>query len=206
MSAADSRIKRTLDVVLAALALVILSPLIAAVALIVRRDVGPPVLLRQQRAGLEGAPFTMLKFRTMTDARDRDGSLLPDGERLTPTGRRLRSASLDELPELVNVVRGEMSLVGPRPLLLQYLPLYSARQRRRHEVRPGVTGLAQIKGRNELGWPEKLELDVTYVETWSLGLDLRILGMTIIRTIARQGISPRGLDTPPLFRGDDAGG
>jgi sugar transferase EpsL len=206
MSAAGSRIKRTLDVFLASLGLVLLSPVIAAVALVVRWDLGVPVLLRQQRAGFHGSPFTMFKFRTMTDARDRDGSLLPDSQRITATGRRLRSASLDELPELINVLRGEMSLVGPRPLLLQYIPLYSARQRRRHEVRPGVTGLAQVRGRNELGWPEKLELDVAYVENWSLLLDFRILGMTVVRTIARQGISPRGLDTPPLFQGDDIHG
>lgn len=206
MGAAQSRIKRALDVVLATLGLILLSPVIAAVALVVRWDLGVPILLRQQRAGLHGSAFTMFKFRTMTDARDRDGSLLSDSQRITGTGRRLRSASLDELPELVNVIRGEMSLVGPRPLLLQYLPLYSARQRRRHEVRPGVTGLAQVKGRNELGWPEKLELDVAYVEGWSLLLDLRILGMTVVRTIARHGISPHGLDTPPLFQGDDVRG
>ena len=206
MGTSASRAKRAVDVILAALGLVFLSPVFAAVALVVRWRLGAPVLLRQQRAGLHGAPFTMFKFRTMTDARNRDGALLPDSQRLTGTGRRLRAASLDELPELVNVVRGEMSLVGPRPLLLQYLPLYNARQRRRHEVKPGVTGLAQVSGRNELGWPEKLEFDVAYVENWSLLLDFRILGMTVVRTIARHGISPRGLDTPPLFQGDDAGG
>ena len=206
MGAAQKRIKRVLDVALATLGLILLSPVIAAVALVVRWDLGVPILLRQQRAGLHGSAFTMFKFRTMTDGRDRDGVLLPDSQRITATGRRLRSASLDELPELINVIRGEMSLVGPRPLLLQYLPLYSARQRRRHEVRPGVTGLAQVKGRNELGWPEKLELDVAYIEGWSLLLDLRILGMTVVRTIARHGISPHGFDTPPLFQGDDVRG
>jgi sugar transferase EpsL len=204
VTAADSWAKRTSDIFIGGVALAVLSPILVTVAVAVRLRLGPPVLLRQQRAGLRGAPFTIFKFRTMTEVRDSTGSLLPDSDRLTPFGRFLRSTSLDELPELVNVLRGEMSLVGPRPLFLQYVPLYNERQRRRLDVRPGITGLAQVSGRNELGWPEKLELDVSYVERWSVWLDFRILGLTVLRTLARSGISPRGMDTPPLFRGEDA--
>ena len=196
--------KRAVDVSLAGIGLTLLAPVIASVAVAVRLRLGTPVLLRQQRAGLRGAPFVILKFRTMTQGRDTSGQLLPDEERLTGFGSFLRATSLDELPELVNVLRGEMSLVGPRPLLLQYVPLYSAQQRRRLEVRPGITGLAQISGRNELSWPAKLALDVAYVDRWSFWLDLRILALTIFHTIARHGISPRGMATPPLFRGEDA--
>jgi sugar transferase EpsL len=204
VTAADSWLKRTSDIFIGGVGFAVLSPILVAVAIAVRLRLGPPVVLRQQRAGLRGAPFTIFKFRTMTEARDSTGSLLPDSDRLTPFGRFLRTTSLDELPELVNVLRGEMSLVGPRPLFLQYVPLYNERQRRRLEVRPGITGLAQVSGRNELGWPEKLELDVSYVERWSVWLDFRILGLTVLRTLARSGISPRGMDTPPLFRGEDA--
>jgi lipopolysaccharide/colanic/teichoic acid biosynthesis glycosyltransferase len=194
--------KRVIDFTVAGLALVILSPLFAALAVTVRLQLGSPVFFRQIRPGRAERPFGLIKFRTMTDARDADGRLLTDAERLTPLGRFLRSASLDELPELVNVMRGEMSLVGPRPLLMEYLPLYSARQRRRHDVAPGVTGLAQVSGRNSLSWPRKLELDVTYVEHWSLWLDMKIIAKTFVGVLGRVGINPVGMETVPRFRGE----
>ncbi len=193
--------KRLIDVVVAGAGLVVLSPVLAVVGVLVRRRLGSPVLFRQTRPGLHGRPFTMLKFRTMTDARDAGGALLPDAERLPPFGQFLRSTSLDELPELWNVLRGDMSLVGPRPLLTRYLPLYSARQARRHEVRPGITGLAQVSGRNTLGWDERFELDVWYVENRSLALDLRILSRTIARVVRRDGVSAEGHATMPPFEG-----
>jgi len=202
-------IKRAFDVAAAAVGLVVLSPVLAGVALAVRLRLGAPVLFRQERPGLHGRPFTMLKFRTMTDARDAAGRLLPDAERLTPLGRLLRSTSLDELPELWNVLRGDMSLVGPRPLLVRYLDRYTPEQARRHEVRPGLTGWAQVNGRNALTWEEKFALDVWYVDHASLALDLKILLLTLRRVLAREGISAAGEATMPEFTGTagaEAGG
>lgn len=175
--------------------------LMAAVALLVRWRLGSPVLFRQERPGRDGKLFVMMKFRTMTNPRDSAGELLPDAERLTAFGKWLRTTSLDELPELINVIRGEMSLVGPRPLLTQYLRLYSERQARRHEVLPGITGWAQINGRNALSWPEKLELDVWYVENQSWWLDVKILGLTFLRVFQRSGINAPGSETMPEFTG-----
>ena len=185
----------------AAVGLVALSPVLGAVALLVRTKLGAPVLFRQTRPGLDGEPFEMVKFRTMTDDRGPDGALRPDAERLTPFGRFLRSASLDELPELWNVVRGDMSLVGPRPLLMRYLDRYTPEQARRHEVRPGVTGLAQVYGRNAISWDEKLALDVSYVDRVSLGLDLRILLRTVLQVVRRDGVTAEAHATMPEFRG-----
>ena len=202
-------IKRAFDVAAAAVGLVVLSPVLAGVALAVRLRLGAPVLFRQERPGLHGRPFIMLKFRTMTDARDAAGRLLPDAERLTPLGRLLRSTSLDELPELWNVLRGDMSLVGPRPLLVRYLDRYTPEQARRHEVRPGLTGWAQVNGRNALTWEEKFALDVWYVDHASLALDLKILLLTLRRVLAREGISAAGEATMPEFTGTagaEAGG
>lgn len=196
--------KRAFDVAVSALSLVVLSPVLAAVALLVRTKLGTPVLFRQQRPGLRGEPFTVLKFRTMTAAKDQFGRLLPDEARLTRFGRVLRSASLDELPELWNVQRGDMSLVGPRPLLMQYLPRYTPEQARRHEVRPGITGLAQVDGRNQVSWEERFRLDVSYVERVSFGLDLRILLRTLMLVITRKGISAEGFATMPEFMGQAA--
>ncbi|MCE8019001.1 sugar transferase [Halomonas sp. MCCC 1A11036] len=193
--------KRLFDIVLSLVALVLLSPVLLVVALLVRLRLGSPVLFRQPRPGLHGRPFEMVKFRTMRDAVDRDGNPLPDAARLTPLGRRLRAASLDELPELWNVLRGDMSLVGPRPLLVEYLPLYTPRQARRHEVRPGVTGWAQVNGRNALSWEQKFELDVWYVDNRSLWLDLRILLLTVKRVLTREGIAHDGDVAMPRFRG-----
>jgi lipopolysaccharide/colanic/teichoic acid biosynthesis glycosyltransferase len=196
--------KRALDVAASALTLVALSPVLAAVALLVRTKLGSPVFFRQQRPGMRGEPFTVLKFRTMTAATDQSGRLLPDQARLTRFGRALRSASLDELPEFWNVLRGDMSLVGPRPLLMQYLPRYSPEQARRHEVRPGITGLAQVDGRNQVSWEERFRLDVEYVDQVSVGLDLRILLRTLMLVIARKGISAEGFATMPEFMGQAA--
>lgn len=193
--------KRIFDVVGSALALVVFAVPLGLLIWQVRRKLGSPVFFRQTRPGHSGQPFEMIKFRTMTDARDADVQLLPDGERLTPFGRFLRSSSLDELPELWNVFRGDMSLVGPRPLLMEYLPLYSTKQARRHEVRPGITGWAQVNGRNALGWEEKFELDVWYVDNHSLWLDLRILWLTVKKVIVREGISAAGEATMPRFNG-----
>ncbi|GAA0864115.1 sugar transferase [Sphingopyxis soli] len=194
-------IKRLVDVLVAALALLLLSPVIVVTALAVALKMGRPVFFRQVRPGLHGAPFGMIKFRTMRDAVGADGSLLPDAERLTPLGQWLRATSLDELPELWNVLTGEMSLVGPRPLLMQYLPLYSPEQARRHLVRPGVTGWAQVNGRNALSWEEKFALDVWYVDNRSFGLDLRILALTALKVVRRDGISAAGDATMPAFTG-----
>ena len=195
-------IKRAMDVIGASLALLILSPLLLAIAVAVRLRLGRPVIFRQTRPGRAGKPFTVLKFRTMRKALDRDGKALPDAARLTPLGRFLRAGSLDELPELVNVVRGDMSLVGPRPLLLEYLPLYSAEQQRRHAVRPGLTGWAQVNGRNALTWPEKFQLDVYYVDHVSLALDCKILLRTFVHVLRRDGISHDGHATMEAFRGN----
>jgi sugar transferase EpsL len=195
-------LKRSLDVGIAALGLVLLSPLLLIVAVTVRLLLGAPVFFRQERPGRAGEPFVLLKFRTMVEARDADGHPLPDERRLTPLGRFLRSTSLDELPGLWNVLRGEMSLVGPRPLLMEYLPLYSPEQARRHEVRPGLTGWAQVHGRNELPWPERLELDVWYVDHSTLGLDLLILWKTLGTVLRRRGVSEAGAATMSKFRGE----
>lgn len=195
--------KRTVDVVGAAVGMVVLSPLFVLLAALVRWRLGSPVLFRQTRPGLHGRPFELVKFRTMSDARGSRGDLLPDEQRLTRFGAWLRSTSLDELPELVNVLRGDMSLVGPRPLLMEYLDLYSPEQARRHDVRPGMTGWAQVNGRNTPRWDEKLAMDVWYVDHQSLWLDMRILGRTIRRVILREGVVADGHATTPHFRGSE---
>lgn len=181
-------VKRVIDLAVSSMGLVVLSPVLAFVALLVRWKLGAPVLFRQLRPGLRGVPFELMKFRTMTNERSVDGNLLPNDERLTVFGRRLRSMSLDELPELVNVIRGDMSLVGPRPLRMEYLPRYSEHQARRHEVRPGITGLAQVRGRNSLTWEEKFDLDVWYVDNRTLWLDLRLLAETVVVALRREGV------------------
>ncbi len=193
--------KRLLDVALAVIALVALSPVLAVVALMVRRSLGSPALFRQRRLGRGGVPFPVAKFRTMTDARDAAGDLLPDGERIPRFGRLLRSTSLDELPELLNVLRGEMSLVGPRPLILDYAGRYTPEQMRRHAVRPGITGWAQVNGRNTLSWEERFALDVWYVDHCTLMLDLRILVRTVANVVRRTGISDAHHATMPVFMG-----
>jgi sugar transferase EpsL len=194
-------LKRLLDVILAGLGLILLSPVLTLLALLVRRKLGWPVLFTQERLGLNGRVFRVIKFRSMTDARDADGNLLPDADRLTPFGRFLRRSSLDELPELVNVLRGKMSFVGPRPLKAIYKDRYNARQMRRHEVRPGITGWAQINGRNATTWEERFELDVWYVEHWSLWLDLKIMLRTVLAAFSGQGVSQEGHATMPDFMG-----
>ena len=196
------RLKRLFDIVCSALALLLLWPVLLVLWLLVRRNLGAPALFRQQRPGLHGRPFMMIKFRTMLDALDADGNPLPDEFRLTRFGRFLRATSLDELPELWNVLKGDMSLVGPRPLLMEYLPLYSPEQARRHEVRPGITGWAQVNGRNTLSWPEKFALDVWYVDNRSLLLDLRILLLTVKKVFVREGISAEGQATMSKFTGE----
>ncbi len=193
--------KRVLDLAFTVPALLLLTPVLGLLALLVRWRLGRPVLFRQVRPGWQGRPFTLLKFRTMRDLRDPGGALLPDAARLTPFGRFLRSASLDELPELWNVLRGAMSLVGPRPLLVQYLPRYSPEQARRHDVRPGLTGWAQVNGRNALTWEQKFALDVWYVDHVSLGLDVRILLRTLALIIRREGINQPGQATAEEFMG-----
>jgi lipopolysaccharide/colanic/teichoic acid biosynthesis glycosyltransferase len=194
--------KRLADFMIAGCGIVLLSPLIGLLSLLVRVFLGSPVLFRQTRPGLSGKSFELVKFRTMTDRRDQNRDLLPDVERLTSFGTFLRSTSLDELPELWNVVRAEMSLVGPRPLLVEYLPLYSPVQARRHEVRPGVTGLAQVRGRNELSWEEKFKLDVWYVDHRSFRLDCAILFWTVRSVLHREGIAAEGNVTMPPFTGE----
>lgn len=194
-------IKRLFDITVAGTALVLLAPLLVLLAALIRFKLGSPVLFRQIRPGLHGEPFQMVKFRTMRDAVDESGKPLPDAERLTGFGRKLRSTSLDELPELWNVLKGDMSLVGPRPLLMEYLPLYSPDQRRRHEVRPGITGWAQVNGRNAISWDEKFRLDIWYVDNLSLLLDLRILALTVRKVFAREGISGQGEVTMSRFTG-----
>jgi len=193
--------KRPFDIFASALGLLLLSPIIAIVSWKVRRRLGSPVLFRQIRPGLNGKSFEMIKFRTMRDAVDASGKQLPDNERMTPFGCFLRSSSLDELPELWNVLKGDMSLVGPRPLLMEYLPLYTSEQSRRHEVRPGVTGWAQINGRNALSWEEKFKLDIWYVDNRSLWLDLKIIFLTVVKVVMRDGISADGEVTMPKFTG-----
>lgn len=193
--------KRLFDLSVSALALLVLALPLLVLIWLVRRKLGSPVFFRQVRPGLNGLPFEMVKFRTMTDARGPDGLLLPDAVRLTPFGRFLRSTSLDELPELWNVLQGDMSLVGPRPLLMEYLPLYSPEQARRHAVRPGVTGWAQVNGRNAIGWEEKFALDVWYVDHQSLWLDIKILWLTVKKVLVRDGISAAGEATMSKFTG-----
>jgi lipopolysaccharide/colanic/teichoic acid biosynthesis glycosyltransferase len=195
-------VKRLFDFVLALFGVLALALPLLVLIWLVRRKLGSPVFFRQVRSGLYGKPFRMVKFRTMTDARGPDGQLLPDAERLTPFGRWLRATSLDELPELWNVLRGEMSLVGPRPLLMEYLPLYSTEQARRHEVRPGITGWAQVNGRNAISWADKFALDVWYVDHHSLWLDVQILWRTMRKVLVRDGISAAGEATMPRFEGD----
>ena len=197
--------KRTFDIVIACVMLTVLAPVILLVAIAVRIMHGTPVLFRQERPGLHGRAFTMLKFRTMRHAVDKRGMPLPDHERLTRFGRFLRATSLDELPELWNVLRGEMSLVGPRPLLMEYLPRYTARQARRHEVCPGITGWAQVNGRNAVDWPQRFELDVWYVDNRSMWLDLRILALTLWRVIRPHGVSQPGHATMTPFTGAEGG-
>ena len=199
-------LKRLIDFIGAFIGLVILSPLLILIALLVRVNLGTPVLFRQVRPGLHGRPFILYKFRTMRDLRDAEGRLLADEMRLTRLGRFLRSASLDELPELFNVLKGEMSLVGPRPLLMEYLERYTPEQARRHEVKPGITGWVQVNGRNALTWEEKFKLDVWYVDNWNLGLDLKILALTLIKVLKREGISAGGHATMPEFRGTQGPG
>jgi sugar transferase EpsL len=194
-------LKRGLDIVVAAAAMVALSPVLLCVATLVRLSMGTPVLFRQRRPGLHGEPFLMYKFRTMRDARDAQGRLLPDGERLTGLGHFLRSTSLDELPELANVLRGEMSLVGPRPLLMEYLGRYSPEQSHRHDVKPGITGWAQVHGRNAIDWEQKFSLDLWYVEHCNLWLDARILLTTVWGLCSRRGISAPAHPTMPEFTG-----
>ena len=194
-------LKRLFDFLMALFGLVVLSPVLAILAWQIRKKLGSPVLFRQTRPGLHGKPFRMIKFRTMRDAVGPDGQPLPDAERMTPFGSFLSSASLDELPELWNVLKGDMSLVGPRPLLMEYLPLYSPEQARRHEVRPGVTGWAQINGRNALSWEEKFRLDVWYVDNQSFWLDLKILALTVKKVFVREGISAAGEVTAAKFTG-----
>ena len=194
-------LKRLFDFVISLALLLLLLPVWAGVAVAVRIALGRPVLLRQVRPGWQGRPFVFYKFRTMTEARDAEGALLPDADRLTSFGRKLRSTSLDELPQLFNVLRGDMSLVGPRPLLMEYLPLYTSEQMRRHEVRPGITGWAQVNGRNALAWEEKFALDVWYVDHRSFMLDLRILALTALRVLRPSGVNQPGAATMSKFTG-----
>ncbi len=198
-------VKRTIDILVATTSLFVLSPIMLLLALCIRLKLGHHVLFKQERPGLNGRPFRMLKFRTMRDALAADGTPLPDSERLTSFGRQLRSSSLDELPELFNVLRGEMSLVGPRPLLMEYLPRYSTRQARRHEVRPGITGWAQINGRNAISWEDKFDYDVWYVDNQSFGLDIKILFLTGAKVLKRSDISAEGEATMSKFTGTPAG-
>ena len=200
-----STVKRTFDIIVAAAMLIMLCPFLIGIGLLVRIKLGRQLLFSQVRPGRYGKPFRMVKFRTMLDAVDAHGNPLPDAERLTAFGRLLRSTSLDELPELLNVLRGDMSLVGPRPLLMQYLPLYTDDQARRHEVRPGLTGWAQVNGRNSLSWPDRFALDVWYIDHHTFMLDLRILCLTVRKVVLKEGISADGEATMPPFLGTDKG-
>ena len=197
----QQRIKRGFDFMISLVGLIIASPILLMVAILVRFNLGAPILFRQSRVGLDGEIFEMVKFRTMRDAQDSEGNPLPDEERLTKFGQFLRKSSLDELPELFNVLKGDMSLVGPRPLLVEYLPLYSKEQMRRHEVRPGITGYAQVNGRNNISWAKKFELDVYYVKNYSLGLDLKILAQTVGKVLKQSDISQEGHVTVEKFNG-----
>lgn len=194
-------IKRTFDFFVSLFAIIILLPVIVAVAVLIRFKLGSPILFTQQRPGFNGTVFKMMKFRTMLDGKDKHGNLLPDNERMTKFGAFLRSTSLDELPGLFNVLKGDMSLVGPRPLLVQYLPLYSTEQARRHNVRPGITGWAQVNGRNAISWEDKFKLDVWYVDNQSFWLDLKILFLTVKKVFVREGISADGHVTIEPFKG-----
>jgi len=198
-------LKRLLDIIIAGTALIILSPLYAFITYKVKKNLGSPVLFRQIRPGLHGKPFEMIKFRTMKDVVDEQGKPLPDSERLTPFGQMLRSTSLDEMPELWNVIKGDMSIVGPRPLLMEYLPLYSPEQARRHDVRPGMTGHAQVNGRNAIGWDEKFKLDTWYVENQSVWLDFKIMLKTVKKVIAKDDINEAGAATMTKFTGSSLG-
>ncbi|EON89330.1 sugar transferase [Plesiomonas shigelloides] len=193
--------KRFFDIVVSFSALIVFSPILAFLAWKIRKNLGSPVLFRQTRPGLNGRPFEMVKFRTMRDAVDAKGNPLPDADRMTVFGNKLRSSSLDELPELWNVLKGDMSLVGPRPLLMQYLPLYNQEQARRHEVRPGVTGWAQINGRNAISWEDKFKYDVWYVDNRTIWLDIKILFQTIKKVLIKEGISAKDEVTMPPFKG-----
>lgn len=195
--------KRILDIVVSFTALLLLSPIMLITAFLIQKKLGSPILFSQQRPGMNGNLFKMLKFRSMKDAVDKNGNLLPDRERLTPFGQKLRATSLDELPGLISVLKGDMSLVGPRPLLVQYLPLYSDEQARRHEVRPGITGWAQINGRNAISWDEKFKLDVWYVDNQSIWLDLKILFLTLKKVFVKEGISADDHVTMPVFSGSE---
>ena len=194
--------KRIFDLTFALIALIILSPVLILTAIFVRIFIGSPILFTQQRPGYKGRPFHIYKFRSMTNRFASDGSLLPDAERLTRFGRILRSLSLDELPELFNILHGEMSFVGPRPLLMDYLPLYSPEQMRRHDVMPGLTGWAQVNGRNAIDWPSRFRMDVWYVDNWSFWLDIRIIFMTVSKVVLREGVNQAGQSTVEYFKGE----
>jgi len=195
-------VKRLMDIIIALVVIILLSPVLLIISLLVAFTHGFPILFKQQRPGYQGEIFTIYKFRTMRNLSDEQGEPLPDSQRLTRLGRFLRASSLDELPELINVLKGEMSIVGPRPLLVEYLPRYSARQFRRHEVMPGITGWAQIHGRNVLTWQEKFELDVWYVDNWSLWLDIKTIALSIVKVLQREGISQPGQATAVPFMGN----
>ena len=195
--------KRLLDIIISLSALILLAPLYAVISYKVKKNLGSPILFKQTRPGLHAQPFDMIKFRTMKDATDTSGNLLPDSMRMTAFGKMLRSSSLDELPELWNVLKGDMSLVGPRPLLMEYVPLYNKEQTRRHEMRPGITGWAQINGRNAISWEEKFQLDVWYVDHQSLKLDLKILLLTIKKVFIKEGVSSSGEVTTSKFTGSN---
>ncbi|MCP1659207.1 sugar transferase [Neisseria perflava] len=195
--------KRLFDIIASAVGLIILSPVFLLLIYLIRKNLGSPVFFTQERPGKDGKPFKMIKFRSMRDAVDSDGNPLPDSERLTPFGKKLRATSLDELPELWNVLKGDMSLVGPRPLLMSYLPLYNEFQYRRHEMKPGVTGWAQVNGRNAISWDEKFALDVWYIDHYSFWLDIKILFLTVKKVFVREGISAAGEATMPFFTGSN---
>jgi sugar transferase EpsL len=193
--------KRVFDIILSLIAIILLLPFLIVIGMMVRIELGKPILFKQVRPGIQCRPFIMYKFRTMMDTRNADGELLPDKERINAFGRWLRSLSIDELPELINVLRGDMSIVGPRPLLMEYLPLYTPEQNKRHEVLPGITGWAQINGRNSISWEQKFMMDVWYVENWSFFLDLKIIFLSVIKVLRRSGINNNENETMPYFRG-----
>ena len=194
-------IKRILDIISSLLAIIILSPLLAVTAVLVKTKLGSPVLFKQERPGKDEKIFTLMKFRTMTDERDENGELLPDEVRLTKFGKFLRSTSIDELPELFNVLKGDMSVIGPRPLLVEYIPRYNEHQHRRHEVRPGLSGWAQVNGRNTVSWEDKFDMDVHYVDNYSFAMDVKILFMTVLNVIKKEGISSETSATMEVFMG-----
>ena len=196
--------KRLFDIIASASGLIFLSPVFLILIYLIRKNLGEPVFFTQERPGKDGKPFKMIKFRSMRDAVDKDGNPLPDSERLTPFGKKLRATSLDELPELWNVLKGDMSLVGPRPLLMSYLPLYNEFQFRRHEMKPGVTGWAQVNGRNALSWDEKFAHDIWYIDHYSFWLDMKILFLTVKKVFIKEGISAEGEATMPYFTGNDS--